>query len=653
MALPELKNSNKMADLIKLTNEISLIGFQDMTNFLETQTNVLQDIKDVLYDQYESYLAAERERRENEKEARNKNQDSTETATDTKDTKDTEGGMGLPGFSGIIGLAVAAAGILAAVTLTKEDFEKLGNFFREELMPKLEEFYEKGLKPFYENVLVPIAEWFKDIALPALGDTFVRFVDDLTSFFGGLSNVGKLIKEGDYLGAVNELVNTIGEFIISSVDNVLTLAADLFGIDLGGKTVFESIDDWFTGIVTSIKDWWKDNVYDGSGDRTKIFGQELPTFDDIGNWATSIKEKIGNFIKDNIYDGENNKIFGFTIPEKLFEFNMFTSIKQSVDDVIESIEKIFSGDFSMENLLQGASGLLDLVQAPLNLAINAIKDIFKWGDASEPFRLSKFIADTISNITDMFAWDEEGGFDITGTLKNFANMIYNPETGEIFGINFSEIFDIIPSMDDIKKKLTGLIPDLLGGGGDDSVDLSASLVDPGADKVDLKKMKTELDAGNEKKVMKYLSDTKADDGIENEKEVMKILKSYGIDSIPQAAEGGITPKQPGLSKIGSLMNIHPQEAIIPLEKTGQFLMDALPFIAKSVEGVLSRNGEAVYRGSNEVNKSQNGTTIIAPQISDNSVKTNNTMSGGGGGKSSTNVRALDESVRDFITNPYM
>jgi hypothetical protein len=497
MALPELKNSNKMADLIKLTNEISLIGFQDMTNFLETQTNVLQDIKDVLYDQYESYLAAERERRENEKEARNKNQDSTETATDTKDTKDTEGGMGLPGFSGIIGLAVAAAGILAAVTLTKEDFEKLGNFFREELMPKLEEFYEKGLKPFYENVLVPIAEWFKDIALPALGDTFVRFVDDLTSFFGGLSNVGKLIKEGDYLGAVNELVNTIGEFIISSVDNVLTLAADLFGIDLGGKTVFESIDDWFTGIVTSIKDWWKDNVYDGSGDRTKIFGQELPTFDDIGNWATSIKEKIGNFIKDNIYDGENNKIFGFTIPEKLFEFNMFTSIKQSVDDVIESIEKIFSGDFSMENLLQGASGLLDLVQAPLNLAINAIKDIFKWGDASEPFRLSKFIADTISNITDMFAWDEEGGFDITGTLKNFANMIYNPETGEIFGINFSEIFDIIPSMDDIKKKLTGLIPDLLGGGGDDSVDLSASLVDPGADKVDLKKMKTELDAGNE------------------------------------------------------------------------------------------------------------------------------------------------------------
>jgi hypothetical protein len=496
MALPILNNeSQRLFEVIELSTEINMTGFQDLTNLFEKQFNVLQDIKDVLYDQYESYLA-EREGRENEREARNKIPDLPETATDTKDTegggggflgiiglanvlqdikdilydqyesylaaeregrenerearnkipdlpetatetKDTEGGGG--GFLGIIGLAAAAAGILAAVTLTKEDFEKLGNFFREELMPKLEEFYEKGLKPFYENVLVPIGEWFKDIALPALGDTVVRFVEDITSFFGGLSDVGTLIKEGDYLGAVNELVNTIGEFIISSVDNVLTLAADLFGIDLGGKTVFESIDDWFTGIVTSIKDWWKDNVYDGSGDRTKIFGQELPTFDDIGNWATSIKEKIGNFIKDNIYDGENNKIFGFTIPEKLFEFNMFTSIKQSVDDVIESIEKIFSGDFSMENLLQGASGLLDLVQAPLNLAINAIKDIFKWGEgeegASEPFRLSKFIADTISNITngikDMFAWDEEGGFDITGTLKNFTNMIYNPETGEI------------------------------------------------------------------------------------------------------------------------------------------------------------------------------------------------------------------------------
>jgi hypothetical protein len=76
-------------------------------------------------------------------------------------------------------------------------------------------------------------------------------------------------------------------------------------------------------------------------------------------------------------------------------------------------------------------------------------------------------------------------------------------------------------------------------------------------------------------------------------------------------------------------------------------------ISKILYGTLTRNGEAIYAGSNEVNKSQNGTTIIAPQISDNSVKTNNTMSGGGGGKSSTNVRALDESVRDFITNPYM
>jgi hypothetical protein len=422
----------------------------------------------------------------------------------------------------------------------------------------------------------------------------------------------------------------------------------------------EKMKALYTDLKTKLESFIKDYIYDGSGDKIKLFGQELPTFDDIGNWATSIKEKIGNFIKDNIYDGENNKIFGFTIPEKLFEFNMFTSIKQSVDDVIESIEKIFSGDFSMENLLQGASGLLDLVQAPLNLAINAIKDIFKWGEgeegASEPFRLSKFIADTISNITngikDMFAWDEEGGFDITGTLKNFANMIYNPETGEIFGINFGDLFDIIPSMDDIKKKLTGLIPDLLGGGGDDSVDLSASTLDPGADEVDLKKMKTELESGNKTGVMKYLSDTKSGDGIENEEEVMKILKSYGIDSIPQAAEGGITPKQPGLSKIGSLMNIHPQEAIIPLEKTGQFLLDSMPYIQEAVNGVLTRNGEAIYQGSNEVSNLMNGgTTIIAPtNVSDNSVKTTNNTSSSGNG---ANVRTLDESVRVFNSNPYM
>ena len=238
---------------------------------------------------------------------------------------------------------------------------------------------------------------------------------------------------------------------------------------------------------------------------------------------------------------------------------------------------------------------------------------------------------------------------LTEFIKDY---IYDPETGSILGINFGDLFDIIPSMDDIKKKLTGLIPDLLGGGGDDSVDLSASTLDPGADKVDLKKMKTELESGNKTGVMKYLSDTKSGDGIENEEEVMKILKSYGIDSIPQAAKGGITPKQPGLSKIGSLMNIHPQEAIIPLEKTGQFLLDSMPYIQEAVNGVLTRNGDAIYAGSNEVNNNMSKPTIIAPtNISDNSVKNTTTVSGGGGGGPS-NVRSPDDSIRDFVNRPF-
>jgi hypothetical protein len=93
MALPILNNeSQRLSEVIELSTEINMTGFQDLTNLFEKQFNVLQDIKDILYDQYESYLAAERERRENEREARNKIPDLPETATDTKDTE--------PGFAG-------------------------------------------------------------------------------------------------------------------------------------------------------------------------------------------------------------------------------------------------------------------------------------------------------------------------------------------------------------------------------------------------------------------------------------------------------------------------------------------------------------------------------------------------------------------------
>ena len=45
----------------------------------------------------------------------------------------------------------------------------------------------------------------------------------------------------------------------------------------------------------------------------------------------------------------------------------------------------------MEDLLDGAFAFLDIVYAPVNLAVNFIKDIFKFGDPEKPFKLSDFL----------------------------------------------------------------------------------------------------------------------------------------------------------------------------------------------------------------------------------------------------------------------
>ena len=45
----------------------------------------------------------------------------------------------------------------------------------------------------------------------------------------------------------------------------------------------------------------------------------------------------------------------------------------------------------MEDLLDGAFAFLDIVYAPVNLSVNFIKDIFKFGDPEKPFKLSDFL----------------------------------------------------------------------------------------------------------------------------------------------------------------------------------------------------------------------------------------------------------------------
>jgi hypothetical protein len=150
----------------------------------------------------------------------------------------------------------------------------------------------------------------------------------------------------------------------------------------------------------------------------------------------------------------------FALGEDLFgDFAMFQFIKQTVGDVISSVKAIFSGDFSAEAFLNLFGSIADLIYAPINLAVNAIKDIFGFGDPNEPFRLSDFVIETFGKIGEFFK--SLLNIDVRGLASGIL-----PETvvDFLFGKEVDQSSDEFKGMSGLDQaKATGLYDkDLIG-----------------------------------------------------------------------------------------------------------------------------------------------------------------------------------------------
>jgi len=160
------------------------------------------------------------------------------------------------------------------------------------------------------------------------------------------------------------------------------------------------------------------------------------------------------------------------------------NLKKAVGGIVDFITGIFTFDGArimkgLKNTVGGVfSGLTDLVMLPINMTINFVKDIFKWGDPEKPFKLQEwFMEDVIGKLWSWMknlwtegipgimklVWDGEQnklfGFklpqlpSISGMfdkLGDIAKGIYNPETGAIFG------FDLMGAWQGFKEKILGL-----------------------------------------------------------------------------------------------------------------------------------------------------------------------------------------------------
>ena len=447
----------------------------------------------------------------------------------------------------LIGGAIALAIPVIMGFLKSDLWTKLKTTIKEDILPALESIYKT----------------FKEDIYPILEKTFLKQIKLVQGVIKDITAAFTKMADGDFLCGMYNLIVGLGSYILKSVNNISTglynIIAKIFGLE-ETDSVYGSISKFFKDTYKSVVD--------------SIASSLLSVKNTITTTYNNIKNSVICFFTDIVNKAKN--LFDFSgIEDEFMNLNLVKYVKSVFGDLFESICGIFAGDFSMKNLLKGGKALLDIVQAPLNLAINAINDIFKFGDPKEPFRVSKFITGVVQSVVcwfeDTFSWKTikskiESGFDFAKSIGDSISsaveeaIIYFKDL-----FSFENLKDLIPSVDDLKKSAAAL----LGSGSqtdEEGVQLSAE---------QQKQLKEATDALNE-----FSTKTAGQTLTKEQIEIFKKLKAEYRRALnaPRLDVGGITTKQ-------GLVNIHPQEAIIPLEK-----MDEV--IDKINTAALSKTGDA-------------------------------------------------------------
>ena len=247
--------------------------------------------------------------------------------------------------------------------------KKLGKFLAEKFMLVFD-FLKDKILPIFVNLY----KFIKDEILPIFTDYIVKTWNNIKILFTDISDAFSKIFSGDILGGLMDLICGIGSFIGKQINAIMTaiynIIASIFGLEKT-DSVFGSIKGFFNNIYTRVKTFFSD-----------------------------------------MYTGFKNFLLG---PIAKF----FEPLTCAIMDVWDSVKAIFSGEDIMKNLAKLAGALLDIVYAPVNLAINFIRKIFGFGGEdggdTEPFRISKFIGDILRKVIEFFRGIFD--FDIKGAVK--------------------------------------------------------------------------------------------------------------------------------------------------------------------------------------------------------------------------------------------
>jgi hypothetical protein len=200
----------------------------------------------------------------------------------------------------------------------------------------------------------------------------------------------------------------------------------------------EKMKTLYTDLKTKLESFIKDYIYDGSGDKIKLFGQELPNMTDIIQFGTEMKIKLTEFVKNNIYDGSGDKIklFGQELPNMTDIANFGTEIKTKLESFIKdyiydpetgSILGINFGDLfkKLDDMLPDMDDIIGQLLAevpeffvPDEMKALRAKAIQKNEAEDAAKETAKAEADQRAKDTTTAAMSFLGSFDETETFKN-------------------------------------------------------------------------------------------------------------------------------------------------------------------------------------------------------------------------------------------
>ena len=391
-------------------------------------------------------------------------------------------------------IEVTAAGITGLAAMIRGDMNKLFKGIGKAFLAPF-----RGLQNFAEKSSKRIAKLVSKVQ---------SGVSSVRTFF---SNVGKRFSTiGKFLAKVGRVIgSTVGAImdlpVLKIIKTILTRLALPLTLFMGAVEAVKS----FMSTEGSFMEKFMAGI---GGFVGEILGAPLDLLKGAVAWILSklgfseSADALSSFsfkqlIKD-MFGGLFDAVSGATSFITGLIKDVFSGVYNAVSGAFSVITDIFTFGEEDKGILGALGKFADIVFAPVNMAINFVRGLFGFGEeeGGEPFKLQDFIAEkalaVINWFGGLFSWAAEGIAEGWTNLTSFVTGIWtgvkewfaeklgfstDGEEGEGFSISelfwstidkvkafFTDLFDFIPSIADIKDALYAQLPGwaqrIVGGG---------------------------------------------------------------------------------------------------------------------------------------------------------------------------------------------